>query len=127
MMMAKNYTRRTWLAGGVAASATAGVIGNSAYAGMLSLLDGLKVFTRFFPNEPPRFDKRFPENVPAARVLFPDDRSVKLVGGRAHYQYPNSMHPDDNWACDTIVQFAEGLAKEVRFEPKQPEASPLDS
>lgn len=121
--------RRAFLAGGLGAAATLaaqGIIEHGAYDGFLNLVDKFhQVLT--LPENASRFDERFSLNIAASKSLFPAKRMVKLAGGRAHYQYPNSMHPDDKWACETILQHAAGMANEIRYEPKQPQASPFGS
>lgn len=73
----------------------------------------------WMPNEVPTFQERFsPNALKAVKTLFGDRGDiVKLVGGRAHYQYPNEMHPDDKWACDTIGKYAEQLAEKYQYDP----------
>jgi hypothetical protein len=37
------------------------------------------------------------------------------------------MHPDDKWACESIIQYAEQLAEVHRYDPKAAEFSPFGS
>jgi len=59
---------------------------------------------KLIPEKAPTFEERLgPFQLKAAKTLFGDHAEVvKLVGGRAHYQYPNEMHPDDEWACESV-------------------------
>ena len=41
---------------------------------------------------------------------------IKVVGGKAHYRYPNRLHPDDEWARDTIVACTRGLYRKHEIE-----------
>jgi hypothetical protein len=118
-------SRRDFLAG-----VAAGVAGNAAYAGLLT---GVRPSTwerliDFIFTETPKFEYRYPDHLMAAKSLFGEQGDiVKLVGGRAHYQYPDAMHPDDQWACDTIIQYAAQLAEKHQFESNVPDPSPYGS
>jgi hypothetical protein len=103
------------------------VAGHVAYD---ALLQGMnpefwKTFMRFFASDDATFDDRHPGNLKAAKTLFGGSGDVlKLVGGRSHYQYLNSMHPDDKWGCETIWHYAACLARtqEAAQRPEQMDA-----
>jgi hypothetical protein len=58
------------------------------------------------------------------KTLFSDRADVlKLIGGRAHYQYGHAMHPDDRWACGTINDYANQLAAHRIIDPDLSDSS----
>jgi len=108
-----------------------GAGGSAAFAAVDSILRGAaksetwSTLTQFIPIET-SLSERFPsERLKAAKTLFGDrGEMLKIVGGRAHYQYPKAMHPDDKWACEVIGQYAEQLAEQHEVDP---EAAKLSS
>lgn len=105
--------------GGAAAQ---GIVGNEAHRLIHAVLDGpvgdsYERITNLFPRET-KFADRYPRDLRAAKALFGDKGDIlKLVGGRAHHQYPNAMHPDDKWACETVVEYANQMAQQHLYDP----------
>lgn len=90
--------------------AIAGVVGARADAIVVNFWDKFKsAASTVFSAEPPRVTEQLASNI---RTVFgADAEQLKIVGGRAHYQYPGTMHPDDRWACRTILDYASAVSR----------------
>ncbi|MGB9116561.1 hypothetical protein [Bradyrhizobium sp.] len=99
-----------------------GAAGSAAWDGILrgvANLDKWSTLTKFIPIETSLSERLAPEILRAAKTLFGDrGEMLKIVGGRDHYQYPKTMHPDDKWACELVGQYAEQLAEQHEVDPE---------
>ena len=87
--------------------------------------DAWSTLTKFIPIGTSLTERIPSEHLKAAKTLFGDrGELLNIVGGRAHYQYPKTMHPDDRWACEVVGQYAEQLAAQHEIEA---EAAKLSS
>jgi hypothetical protein len=96
-----------------------GVLGNTLYDGVVRtpLQDGWTWLSGLVPANS-SFSERFAsDKTNAVKSLFSGRGEIlKIAGGRAHYRFPNEMHPDDQWACELVVGYAQRLAERHQFD-----------
>jgi hypothetical protein len=96
-----------------------GVVGNRTDALITS---AWQQFWSTFSSEQAPNISNLPDTKQSVRTLFGENvDGLKIVGGHSHHAYRGKMHPDDQWACSNILDYARVAADASELKLPQPE------